>query len=102
MGNAALLARAAGHEVLGADSGVYPPMSTVLNEAGITLHEGYDAARLKALAPDLVVIGNAMSRGNPEVEWLLDARTIPFTSLPAMLHDFVLKGRRNLVIRRRH
>ena len=73
-------------------------MSTVLAEAGITLHEGYDAARLEKLAPDLVVIGNAMSRGNPEVEWLLETRAIPFTSLPAMLHDFVLKKRRNLVI----
>src|SRR5215207_3565996 len=98
MGNAALLARAAGHEVLGADSGVYPPMSTVLATAGITLHEGYDPARLEKIAPDLVVIGNAMSRGNPEVEWLLDSRSIAFTSLPAMLHDFVLKPRRNIVI----
>src|SRR6202000_2026274 len=71
MGNAALLARAAGHEVLGADTGVYPPMSTVLAEQGITLHEGYDPSRLAELAPDLVVIGNAMSRGNPEVEWLV-------------------------------
>src|SRR4051812_11577138 len=98
MGNAALLARAAGHEVLGADTGVYPPMSTVLANAGITLHEGYDPARLQKLAPDLVVIGNAMSRGNPEVERLLDTRAIPFTSLPPMLHEFVLKRRRNLVI----
>jgi len=98
MGNAALLARASGHEVVGADSGIYPPMSTVLAEAGITLHDGYDPARLEQLAPDLVVIGNAMSRGNPEVEWLLEARALAFTSLPALLHDFVLKGRRNLVI----
>lgn len=98
MGNAALLARAAGHEVLGADSGVYPPMSTVLAEAGIALHEGYDAARLQRLAPELVVIGNAMSRGNPEVEWLLETRAIAFTSLPALLHDFVLGRRRNLVV----
>jgi UDP-N-acetylmuramate: L-alanyl-gamma-D-glutamyl-meso-diaminopimelate ligase len=98
MGNAALLARAAGHEVSGSDAGVYPPMSTVLSDAGITLHEGYDAERLKALAPELVVIGNAMSRGNPEVEWLLDTRAIPFTSLPAMLYELVLKQRRNVVI----
>lgn len=98
MGNAALLARAAGHEVVGADTGVYPPMSTVLANAGITLHEGYDSARLEKIAPDLVVIGNAMSRGNPEVEWLLDTRALAFTSLPAMLHDHVLKHRRNLVI----
>src|SRR5581483_3931467 len=96
MGNAALLTRAAGHEVLGADTGVYPPMSTVLAQAGITLHEGYDAARLEKLAPELIVVGNAMSRGNPEVEWLLDFRALPFTSLPAFLHDFILKTRRNL------
>jgi UDP-N-acetylmuramate: L-alanyl-gamma-D-glutamyl-meso-diaminopimelate ligase len=98
MGNAALLARAAGHEVLGADAGVYPPMSNVLAEAGITVHEGYDPTRLKKLAPDLVVIGNAMSRGHPEIEWLLDTRALPFTSLPAMLYEFVLKSRRNLVV----
>jgi len=102
MGNAALLARAAGHEVSGADTGVYPPMSTVLAEAGVTLHEGYDAARLARLAPDLVVIGNAMSRGNTEVERLLDERAIPFTSLPALLADHVLKGRRNIVIAGTH
>jgi UDP-N-acetylmuramate: L-alanyl-gamma-D-glutamyl-meso-diaminopimelate ligase len=98
MGNAALLARQAGHEVLGADTGVYPPMSTVLSEAGIALHEGYDPARLRSLAPDLVVIGNAMSRGNPEVEWLLDERALSFTSLPAMLHEFVLRRRKNIVV----
>ncbi|MDQ5980406.1 MAG: UDP-N-acetylmuramate: L-alanyl-gamma-D-glutamyl-meso-diaminopimelate ligase [Verrucomicrobiota bacterium] len=102
MGNAALLARAAGHEVLGADTGVYPPMSTVLASAGITLHEGYDPTRLAKLAPDLVVIGNAMSRGNPEVEWLLDTRALAFTSLPAQLADFVLKGRKNIVIAGTH
>ena len=98
MGNAALLARAAGHDVLGADTGVYPPMSTVLAESGIALHEGYDAARLEKLAPDLVVIGNAMSRGNPEVEWLLDTRALRFTSLPALLHETVLATRKNIVV----
>ncbi len=102
MGNAALLARAAGHEVSGADTGVYPPMSTVLAEAGITLHEGYDAERLAVMKPDLVVIGNAMSRGNVEVEWLLDERALAFTSLPALLADFVLKGRKNIVIAGTH
>jgi len=102
MGNAALLARAAGHEVLGADAGVYPPMSTVLAAAGIVVHEGYDPARLAKLAPDLVVIGNAMSRGHPEVEWLLDTRALPFTSLPAFLHEHVLKGRQNVVVAGTH
>lgn len=102
MGNAALLARAAGHTVSGADTGVYPPMSTVLAEAGITVHEGFDAPRLARLAPDLVVIGNAMSRGNPEVEWLLDTRALPFTSLPALLHDLILRRRRNIVVAGTH
>ncbi len=102
MGNAALLARAAGHDVLGADTGVYPPMSTVLAEAGIALHEGYDPVRLAQLQPDLVVIGNAMSRGNVEVEWLLETRAITFTSLPALLADFVLKGRKNIVVAGTH
>jgi UDP-N-acetylmuramate: L-alanyl-gamma-D-glutamyl-meso-diaminopimelate ligase len=102
MGNAALLARAAGHDVLGADQNVYPPMSTVLTDAGIELHEGYDPARLGSLRPDLVVIGNAMMRGNPEVEWLLETRAINFTSLPAMLHDHVLSKRRNIVVAGTH
>src|SRR5471032_2415342 len=102
MGNAALLARAAGNEVSGADTNVYPPMSTVLSEAGISIHEGYDPARLQSLQPDVVVIGNAMSRGNPEVEWLLDSKAIPFTSLPAMLYDHVLATRRNIVISGTH
>jgi UDP-N-acetylmuramate: L-alanyl-gamma-D-glutamyl-meso-diaminopimelate ligase len=98
MGNAALLLREAGHEVLGSDSGVYPPMSTVLEQAGIAIHEGYDPARLAALRPDRVVIGNALSRGNAEIEWLLDTRAIPCLSLPEALRQFVLEGRRNLVV----
>jgi len=102
MGNAALLARAAGHEVLGSDLGVYPPMSTVLAQAGIAIHQGYDPARLENLAPDLVVIGNAMSRGNPEIEWLLDTRVLAFTSLPALLHESVLRHRRNIVVAGTH
>ncbi len=102
MGHGAMLAREAGHEVVGADRGVYPPMSTVLAEAGITVYQGYDAARLSGLAPDLVVIGNALSRGHPEVEWLLETRALPWTSLPALLHDLVLKQRRNLVVAGTH
>ena len=102
MGNAALLARAAEHEVFGADRDVYPPMSNVLAEAGITLYEGYDPVRLERLAPELIVIGNSLSRGNPEVEWLLDTRAIPYTSLPALLHDSVLSLRPNIVVAGTH
>ncbi|HXN35052.1 MAG TPA: Mur ligase family protein, partial [Opitutaceae bacterium] len=73
-----------------------------LAEAGVSVHEGYDPGRLASLKPDLVVIGNAMMRGNPEIEWLLDTRAFPFTSLPAMLHDQVLCHRRNIVIAGTH
>ena len=72
MGGVAALARSAGHRVTGADSGVYPPMSTQLEAAGIGLMEGYEAAHLDP-APDLVVVGNAMKRGMPAVEYMLDA-----------------------------
>lgn len=102
MGNAALLLRAAGHEVSGSDEGVYPPMSDVLRDAGIAFFEGYDAERLAQSAPDLIVIGNALSRGNPEIEWLLESRAIPFRSLPAVLSEFVLSGRQNIVIAGTH
>ena len=71
MGGIALLARAKGHQVSGSDANVYPPMSTQLEDAGITLMEGYDPAHLQP-APDQVVVGNAMSRGNPAVEYMLD------------------------------
>jgi UDP-N-acetylmuramate: L-alanyl-gamma-D-glutamyl-meso-diaminopimelate ligase len=102
MGNAALLARAAGHDVKGADAGAYPPMSTVLSEAGVGVYEGYDPERLASLKPDMVVVGNALMRGNPEVEWLLDSRALPFTSLPAMLYDLVLRQRKNIVVSGTH
>jgi UDP-N-acetylmuramate: L-alanyl-gamma-D-glutamyl-meso-diaminopimelate ligase len=98
MGNAALLLRAAGHEVSGADLGVYPPMSDVLARAGVSFFEGYDPERLARLAPDLVVVGNAMSRSNPEVEWLLASRALRFRSLPEVLREFVLERRRNIVV----
>ena len=102
MGNAALLTRSLGHNVTGADANVYPPMSDVLQAAGVTVHQGYDSSRLRELNPDLVVVGNAMSRGNPEVEWLLEERKIRFTSLPALLGETVLSGRKNLVVAGTH
>ncbi|HVW20185.1 MAG TPA: UDP-N-acetylmuramate:L-alanyl-gamma-D-glutamyl-meso-diaminopimelate ligase [Opitutaceae bacterium] len=102
MGQAALLARAAGHRVCGADAGVYPPMSTVLAEAGVEVLSGYNAERLEALRPDLVVVGNALSRGNPEVEWLLETRALPYTSLPGLLHELILSRRNNVVVAGTH
>ncbi|MFA5256527.1 MAG: Mur ligase family protein [Opitutales bacterium] len=102
MGNAALLMRECGHEALGADTGIYPPMSTTLQSAGVDIMEGYDPERLARLAPDLVVVGNAQSRGNPEVEWLLDERALPFCSLPELLSRNILSTRRNIVIAGTH
>ncbi|MDR0536340.1 MAG: Mur ligase domain-containing protein [Puniceicoccales bacterium] len=102
MGNAALLMRELGHEVSGADTGIYPPMSTQLRKAGVEILEGWDAARLKRLAPDLVVVGNATSRGNPEVEWLLEARAVRYVSLPELLRKEVLGRRRNIVVAGTH
>lgn len=102
MGQAALLMRDLGHEVCGADTGIYPPMSTVLASSGITLYDGYDPVRLLGLKPDLVVVGNAQSRGHPEVEWLLETRALPIISLPALLNESVLRHRHNIVVAGTH
>lgn len=87
MGGLAMLARSLGHEVTGSDANVYPPMSTLLEKQGIDLIQGYDASQLDP-QPDLVIIGNAMTRGNPCVEAVLE-KNIPFMSGPQWLHDFV-------------
>lgn len=102
MGNAALLLKWLGHEVMGADKDIYPPMSDVLSKAGIPIFEGYDAQRLEQLAPDRVVIGNVISRGNLEVEWLLNTRKIPYCSLPDLLSSEILKDRFNIVVSGTH
>ena len=91
MGGIALLARAAGHRVTGCDTNVYPPMSTQLEEQGIALSEGYDASQI-ALNPDVFVVGNAISRGNPLLEEILD-RNLPYVSGPQWLAEHVLQGR---------
>ena len=80
MGSLAQLAKAAGHSVSGCDANVYPPMSTQLEKAGIVLIEGFDPEQLQP-APDLIVVGNALSRGNPCVEAMLDRR-LPYISGP--------------------
>ncbi|MEN8174553.1 MAG: UDP-N-acetylmuramate:L-alanyl-gamma-D-glutamyl-meso-diaminopimelate ligase [Pseudomonadota bacterium] len=90
MGGIALLARAAGHKVTGSDADIYPPMSTQLQAAGIGILEGYEPEHLQP-APDVVVVGNAMTRGNPAVEYLLD-EGLPYTSGPQWLSENVLAG----------
>ena len=91
MGGVALLARELGYEVTGSDVNVYPPMSTMLDTAGIAVQEGYSSEHLKP-APDLVVIGNALSRGNQAVEYVLDQQ-IPYLSGPQWLGENLLQGR---------
>jgi UDP-N-acetylmuramate: L-alanyl-gamma-D-glutamyl-meso-diaminopimelate ligase len=91
MGGIALLARALGHDVTGSDANVYPPMSELLAEVGITLMEGYEAGHLNP-APDVVLVGNALSRGNPAVEHMLN-ENLAYTSGPQWLAEHVLAGR---------
>ncbi|MBI3526301.1 MAG: UDP-N-acetylmuramate:L-alanyl-gamma-D-glutamyl-meso-diaminopimelate ligase [Betaproteobacteria bacterium] len=91
MGGIALLARAAGHQVSGCDANVYPPMSSQLEQQGITLTEGYGADQAD-LEVDLFVVGNAISRGNPLLEEIL-ARNLPFVSGPQWLAEHILQGK---------
>lgn len=91
MGGVALLARELGHEVTGSDANVYPPMSTQLQEQGIGLMEGYLPEHLEP-APDLVLVGNALSRGNPAIEHMLN-RGLPYMSGPQWLGEELLQGR---------
>lgn len=100
MGGIALLARELGFRVTGSDANVYPPMSTQLEAAGIELMEGYAAAHLQP-APDMVVVGNAMSRGNSAIEYLLNAG-LPYTSGPQWLAEHVLHGKWVLAVSGTH
>jgi len=100
MGGLAQLARAAGHRVTGCDAAVYPPMSTQLTTAGIDLVEGYGVEQL-ALSPDLFVVGNAISRGNPLLEEILD-RGLSYVSGPQWLAEHVLQGRWVLAVAGTH
>ncbi len=100
MGGIAQLARAAGHRVTGCDAGVYPPMSTQLEAAGIELIEGFDTAQA-ANGADVFVVGNAISRGNSLLEEILD-RGLPYVSGPQWLADHVLHGKWVLAVAGTH
>lgn len=100
MGSMALLARELGIHVTGSDQNVYPPMSTQLEEQGIALVEGYDPEQFSP-RPDLVVIGNAMSRSNPAVEYVLN-EGIAYTSGPQFMADHILKDRRVMAVAGTH
>jgi UDP-N-acetylmuramate: L-alanyl-gamma-D-glutamyl-meso-diaminopimelate ligase len=100
MASVAVALKERGFKVTGSDENVYPPMSTFLQEKGISLKEGYRAENIPADA-DVVVIGNAMKRGNPEVEAVLN-RKLLYLSLPEVLKNYFLRGRHNLVITGTH
>ena len=101
MGSLAVLAKELGYKVTGSDQNVYPPMSTQLESQGIVLSEGYDPAHFIADPPDLVVIGNTCSRGNPAVEYILD-NNLPYTSGPQWLAEHVLQTRWVLAVAGTH
>jgi UDP-N-acetylmuramate: L-alanyl-gamma-D-glutamyl-meso-diaminopimelate ligase len=103
MGGLAVLARSAGHAVTGCDANVYPPMSTQLNALGIALTEGYDAGQLHGVAADadVFVVGNAISRGNPLLEAILDGGR-PYTSGPQWLAENVLRDKWVLAVAGTH
>jgi UDP-N-acetylmuramate: L-alanyl-gamma-D-glutamyl-meso-diaminopimelate ligase len=100
MASLAGMLQARGHRITGSDAAAYPPMSDVLARLGIPLLQPYAEANL-APRPDLVIVGNAISRGNVELEYVLDMR-IPFTSMAAALHDEFLPGRESLVVAGTH
>jgi UDP-N-acetylmuramate: L-alanyl-gamma-D-glutamyl-meso-diaminopimelate ligase len=100
MASLAGLLQLEGHRISGSDKAAYPPMSDLLHSLGIPILEPYSESNLDP-APDLVVIGNALSRGNPEVERVLDER-MPFTSMAALVREEFLKGRESLVVAGTH
>ena len=89
-----------GFHVTGSDTGVYPPASTLLNSLGIPWNEGYREGNLRP-APDIAVIGNAISRGNPELEYILDER-IPYCSMPQILEKYFIPGHTSIVVAGTH
>ena len=100
MGGIAVLAKAAGHKVTGCDANVYPPMSTQLEAQGITLIEGFSPDQM-ALAPDIYVIGNVVTRGNPLMEEILN-RGLPYVSGPQWLAEHVLRDKWVLAVAGTH
>ncbi|SPY32300.1 UDP-N-acetylmuramate:L-alanyl-gamma-D-glutamyl-meso-diaminopimelate ligase [Pasteurella canis] len=91
MGGVAIIAKQLGYKVTGSDTNVYPPMSTFLQESGIEIIPHFEVSQLQP-APDVVIIGNAMKRGNPCVEYVLE-NNLPYTSGPQWLHDNLLRER---------
>ncbi len=101
-GNVAVLMKKLGHEVAGSDSGMYEPMKGVLSGSGIDAKEGWSPERLDAFAPDLVVVGNSVSRMNPELEFVLAGQKYPYDSLPSLIGEKIIGKRESLVVSGTH
>src|SRR5215470_13673175 len=100
MGSLAGMLVAAGHQVTGSDEAIYPPMSDELKQLDVRVYEGYRPENL-AVRPDVIVIGNAISRGNPEVEYLLN-QGLYYTSMPAVIQEEFLRQCHSIVVAGTH
>jgi len=101
MASLAGMLRESGYVVSGSDSDVYPPMSDFLDQLGIQVFKGYNAENLKKAAPDLVVVGNALSRGNAEVEYVLDSG-LRYASMAETVKEFFIRGKNSIVVAGTH
>src|SRR5262245_31307810 len=101
MASLAGMLRAKGYSVSGSDSDVYPPMSDFLDRLGIPVFKGYDAGNVEKARPDLVVIGNALSRGNVEIEYVLDAG-IRYASMAETVKELFIRGKNSIVVAGTH
>src|SRR5262245_52762279 len=101
MASLAGMLREKGHPVCGSDSDVYPPMSDFLDRLGITVFKGYNAANLEKAKPDLVVVGNALSRGNVEIEYVLDSG-IRYASMAETVKELFIRGKNSIVVAGTH
>ena len=100
MASLAAMLKESGYQVSGSDEGVYPPMSDFLADKGIQVMQGYRVENLKP-EPDLAVVGNAVSRGNAEVEYILNFK-VPYTSFPEALKNFFLRDKTSVVVTGTH
>lgn len=102
MGNVAIMLSKLGHGVCGSDSKPYQPMAGLLEANNLEIYDSFSAARIEYLNPDVVIVGNAIPRGNEEVEWLLSTKKIPYCSLPEFIHREIIKKRLSIVITGTH
>lgn len=102
MGQVALLLKSLGHDVSGADQAVYPPISHELQKANLSYDAGYTVEKLLKADPDIVVVGNALGRGNPMIEWLLDNRKFRMMALPELIAEFLIADSRSIVVAGTH